>query len=73
MRTDPELDYHVSVTFDPRTQKHRATSDEVPGLDIADMNVERLFTKVVQAAPDLLAAAGKPAAKFNLKFVKVEA
>ncbi|MCC6920335.1 MAG: DUF1902 domain-containing protein [Alphaproteobacteria bacterium] len=68
-------DYRVAVRFDRRTQKHHATSDDIPGLDIADMSVERLFTKVAQAAPDLLRAAGKGGGgdwDFNLKFEKVE-
>ena len=35
------------------------------------MNVERLFTKAIQAAPDLLKAAGKTSGGFNLKFETV--
>ena len=66
-------EYRVAVRFDRATQKHHASSPEIPGLAEADMSVERLFTKVMQAAPDLLRAAGKPVEKFNLKFEKVEA
>lgn len=64
-------EYRVAVAFDGKTQKYRATSDDVPGLDVTDMNVERLFTKALQAAPDLLKAAGKQSGGFNLKFEKV--
>lgn len=64
-------EYRVAVAFDRLTQKYRATSDEVPGLDVTDMSVERLFTKAMKAAPDLLKSAGKPAGNFNLKFEKV--
>ncbi|MFT3810023.1 MAG: hypothetical protein QM698_08905 [Micropepsaceae bacterium] len=64
-------EYRVAVAFNPQTQKYRATSTDVPGLDVSDMNVERLFTKAVQAAPDLLKAAGKQSGGFNLKFEKV--
>jgi hypothetical protein len=63
-------DYRVNVRFDRASQKYHATSDEVPGLDITDMNVERLFTKCVQAAPDLLQAAGRKSGGFNLQFEK---
>lgn len=72
MRTESPPDYRVSVSFDRTTQKHRAVSDDIPGLDLADMNLERLFAAVVREAPDLLKAAGKPGGKFNLKFEKVE-
>lgn len=65
-------EYRVAVAFDPRSQKYRATSADVPGLDVSDMSVERLFAKAMRAAPDLLKAAGKPAGGFNLKFEKVE-
>jgi hypothetical protein len=68
-------DYRVAVRFDRQTQKHHATSTEIPGLDVSDMNVERLFTKVAQAAPALLRAAGEGSDgdfDFNLKFEKVE-
>mgnify|MGYP000912641776 CR=1 FL=1 len=63
-------DYRVEVRFDRARQKHRATSAEIPGLDESDMNVERLFAKVMKAAPDLLREAGKPSSNFNLKFEK---
>ena len=63
--------YKVEVAFDPKSQKYRATSTEIPGLDLTDMKLERLFTKAVKAAPDLLKAAGKPAGDFNLNFEKV--
>lgn len=69
-------EYRIAVRFDRRTQKHHATSEDIPGLDLADMNVERLFTKVAQTAPGLLRAAGKAAEgdfDFNLKFERVEA
>lgn len=68
-------DYRVAVRFDRRTQKHHATSEDIPGLDVSDMNVERLFTKVAQTAPGLLRAAGKAEDGdfgFNLKFERVE-
>lgn len=65
-------EYRVAVAFDRASQKHRATSAEIPGLDEADMNLERLFAKVMRAAPDLLAAAGKPPGGFNLKFEKAD-
>lgn len=64
-------DYRIAVRFDRLSQKHRATSPDIPGLDLADMNVERLFTKVTQAVPALLRAAGKAGDgdfDFNLKF-----
>ncbi len=64
-------EHRVAVAFDRLSQKYRATSDDVPGLDVSDMNVERLFTKAMKAAPDLLRAAGKPSGNFNLKFEKV--
>lgn len=64
-------EYRVAVAFNAQTQKYRATSTDVPGLDVSDMSVERLFTKAMQAAPDLLKAAGKQAGGFNLKFEKV--
>ena len=65
-------EYRVEVRFDRASQKHHATSAEIPGLAEADMDVERLFAKVMKAAPDLLRAAGKPSAKFNLKFEKAD-
>ena len=65
-------EYRVAVAFDRGSQKHRATSAEIPGLDETDMNLERLFAKVMRAAPDLLAAAGKPPGGFNLKFEKAD-
>ncbi len=67
------IDYKIAVSFDRATQKHHATSNDVPGLDVADMNVERLFAKVAKAAPDLLRAAGKISSGFNLTFQKVDA
>ena len=71
-RNDAQSQLSVQVSFDPRTQKHRAISADIPGLDVSDMNLERLFRKVIQAAPDLLKAAGKPAGNFNLNFEKAE-
>ncbi len=65
-------EYRVAVAFDRQSQKYRATSTDVPGLDVSDMSVERLFTKAMQAAPDLLKAAGKPSGGFNLKFDKAD-
>lgn len=65
-------EYRVTVRFDRARQKHRATSAEIPGLDESDMDVERLFTKVAKAAPDLLRAAGKVSSNFNLKFEKAD-
>jgi len=71
-RQEPKVtEYRVAVAFNAQTQKYRATSDDVPGLDVSDMSVERLFTKAMQAAPDLLRAAGKQSGGFNLKFEKV--
>ena len=67
------IEYKIAVTFDRKTQKHRATSLDVPGLDESDMSVERLFAKVAKAAPDLLKAADKPSSGFNLTFQKVDA
>ena len=65
-------EYRVAVAFDRQSRKYRATSTDVPGLDVSDMSVERLFTRAMQAAPDLLKAAGKPAGGFNLKFEKTD-
>ena len=65
-------EYRVRVTFDPVRQKYRARSDEVPGLDVSAMNVEKLFTLAMAAAPDLLQAAGQPPGGFNLRFEKEE-
>lgn len=62
----------VAVAFDRASQKYRATSVAIPGLDVSDMNLERLFTKVVQTAPDLLKAAGLPAGGFNVKFERAD-
>jgi hypothetical protein len=73
MRNYAMIEYKIAVTFDRTTQKHRARSHDVPGLDVSDMSVERLFAKVAQAAPDLLKAAGKPSAGFNLTFQKADA
>ena len=64
-------EYRVAVAFNAETRIYRATSTDVPGLDVSDTSVERLFTKAVQAAPDLLKAAGKKSGGFNLKFEKV--
>ena len=63
-------EYRVAVAFNAATRIYRATSSEVPGLDVSDMNVERLFAKAIKTAPDLLKAAGKKAGGFNLKFEK---
>jgi len=64
-------EYRVVVAFNPQSGTYRATSTDVPGLDVSDSSVERLFTKAVQAAPDLLKSAGKKSGGFNLKFEKV--
>ncbi len=63
-------EYRVAVAFNAQTRTFRATSSEVPGLDVSDVSVERLFAKAIQAAPDLLKAAGKKSGGFNLKFEK---
>ena len=67
------IEYKIAVSFNRATQKHRATSNDIPGLDLTDMSVERLFAKAAKAAPDLLRAAGKVSSGFNLTFQKVDA
>lgn len=60
---------HVQVSFDPDVEVWWAESDEVPGLVSEAPTQEELMDRVVDAAPELLAANGEEADGMVLRFV----